>query len=211
MKPEQALGFETPADKKLTIRTGDWDAMKLHAHNSKIKWETVEREAKLLLDGCRHLEGCPGAKSEAVACLGLGEMKKAFALITVNAEETEKDTDGVPPADDAYDQKRSFFATLFAAVRQLFTSRPALPPPTITFVSTTPELGCPDREKRISILVILNCAREFTSIDVRPPADGRYFAPSREHFSKVVAELGAAQIERDELRTKLGVSTKEVS
>jgi hypothetical protein len=219
MKPEQALGFETPADKKLTIRTGDWDAMKLHAFNSKVKWEAVEREARLLLEGCRHLDGCPATHNESVACLGLGEMQKAFAQITVNAEEeTEETDDDAPPADDlsgVFDQekKRPFLATIFGAIRRLFApKKPALPPPTISFVhQAAPELGCPDREKRISILVILNCAREFAAIDVRKPADGRYFAPSREHFSKMVAELGAAQIEIDELRAKLGVSTKEVS
>jgi len=70
-------------------------------------------------------------------------------------------------------------------------------------------VGCPDRELRLSALVILNAARQFESVDARRPAESPYFAPSREYFSKVLAELGAVQIENDELRAKLAVTTKE--
>lgn len=177
--PKKLLGEETDSDKKVSVRLGDWNAMKLHAYNSKTKWETVALEAERLLEGCAHLDGCPAADNEAVACLGLREMKRAFAQIGVNATEE----DGVVPA--------------------------VLP--AVGFAPQAAELGCPDREKRISILVILNCAREFAAIDARRPAEGRYFAPSREYFSKMIAELGATQIEVDELRAKLSVPTKEVS
>src|SRR5262249_28148882 len=51
---------------------------------------------------------------------------------------------------------------------------------------------CPDRELRMSGLVILNAARQFAPIEARKPADGPYFAPTREYFSAVMAELAAA-------------------
>lgn len=63
--------------------------------------------------------------------------------------------------------------------------------------------GCPDRELRMSALVILNTARMFASVDARRPADGPYFAPSREYFSEVFSELGAAQVELELLRAVL--------
>lgn len=53
---------------------------------------------------------------------------------------------------------------------------------------------CPDRELRLSALVILSTARQFGPLDAIR-AEGPYFAPSREHFSEVVAELGACQAE----------------
>jgi hypothetical protein len=58
---------------------------------------------------------------------------------------------------------------------------------------------CPDREVRMSALVILNAARQFAPLDARRQ-DGPYYAPSREHFSEVIAELGACQAELESLR-----------
>jgi hypothetical protein len=61
---------------------------------------------------------------------------------------------------------------------------------------------CPDREARLSALVILTAARQFTTIDARRPAEAPYFAPSREFFSEVLAELAASQAELEALRGK---------
>lgn len=60
--------------------------------------------------------------------------------------------------------------------------------------------GCPDREQRMSALVILNAVRMFGPINARRPADEPYYAPSREYFSEVLGELGAAQAELEVLR-----------
>ena len=59
--------------------------------------------------------------------------------------------------------------------------------------------GCPDREKRMSALVILNAARQLAPADARKPAQP-YFAPSREYYSEVMAALGVSQIENEMLR-----------
>lgn len=59
---------------------------------------------------------------------------------------------------------------------------------------------CPDRELRMSALVILNAARQFAPVSARKPADAPYFAPSREYFSEVMAELVAAKAELEVLR-----------
>ena len=67
-------------------------------------------------------------------------------------------------------------------------------------IETEPCLSsCPDREARMSALVVLNAARMFAPIEARRPADQPYFAPSREYFSEVMAELATTQIERDVL------------
>jgi hypothetical protein len=60
---------------------------------------------------------------------------------------------------------------------------------------------CPDRERRLSVLVILAAAKQLAPIDARIPAN-RYIAPSREHFSAVIAELAACQAELDALRAQ---------
>jgi len=57
---------------------------------------------------------------------------------------------------------------------------------------------CPDRELRMSALVILNAARQFAPLEAIQ-ANGPYFAPSREHFSEVISELGACQVELEAL------------
>src|SRR5271157_6549967 len=54
---------------------------------------------------------------------------------------------------------------------------------------------CPDRELRMSALVILNAARQFAPIDARKASEGPYYAPSREHFAEVMAELSACQVD----------------
>ena len=62
--------------------------------------------------------------------------------------------------------------------------------------------GCPDREQRMSALVILSAARQLAPADARKPAQP-YFAPSREYYSEVMAALGASQIENEMLRALL--------
>jgi hypothetical protein len=65
--------------------------------------------------------------------------------------------------------------------------------------------GCVDRELRMSALVIANAGRQFAPVAARKPAaDGRFFAPSREYFSEVLASLVAAEAELEALRAKLG-------
>jgi hypothetical protein len=71
------------------------------------------------------------------------------------------------------------------------------------------ERGCPDRELRMSALVILNAGRQFAPVDARRPADAPYFAPSREYFSEVMASLVSAQTELEALRAKLGTPPPE--
>ena len=59
---------------------------------------------------------------------------------------------------------------------------------------------CPDREVRMSALVVLNAARQFAPPSASKLADQPYISPSREYFSGVVAELGACQAELEVLR-----------
>ena len=59
---------------------------------------------------------------------------------------------------------------------------------------------CPDRELRMSALVILNAARQFAPANVHKPANAPYFAPSREYFSEVISELEVARAELEVLR-----------
>lgn len=83
------------------------------------------------------------------------------------------------------------------------------PGPTITFNeeggSSAQVLGpaCADRELRMSALVILNAARQLAPVIARRPADAAYYAPSREYFSEVLAELTATQTENAVLREAL--------
>lgn len=70
---------------------------------------------------------------------------------------------------------------------------PGCPGSTDETVACLPD--CPDRELRMSALVILNAARQFGPLDARRQAEGPYFAPSRELYSETLAELGACQIE----------------
>lgn len=70
--------------------------------------------------------------------------------------------------------------------------------------------GCLDRERRMSALVILNAARMFAPIDARQIASEPYVAPSRERYSEVVAELGAAQAERELLHQVLRDSGRDL-
>ncbi|KKM61807.1 hypothetical protein LCGC14_1528050 [marine sediment metagenome] len=62
--------------------------------------------------------------------------------------------------------------------------------------------GCPDREQRMSALVILNAARQLAPADARKPAQP-FFAPSREYYSEVMAALGTSQIENEMMRELL--------
>lgn len=59
---------------------------------------------------------------------------------------------------------------------------------------------CPDREIRMSALVILNAARQFAPIHAIRPADQPYYAPTREYFSEVYGLMLAGQTELASLR-----------
>lgn len=61
--------------------------------------------------------------------------------------------------------------------------------------------SCPDREQRMSALVVLNAGRTLAPIDARKPEE-QYFAPSREYFSEIIAELAAAQAELEAWRAR---------
>ena len=61
---------------------------------------------------------------------------------------------------------------------------------------------CPDRETRLSALVILTAGRQFAPVDARRLADAPYFAPTREWFSDVIAALVAAQAELEVLHAQ---------
>jgi len=68
-------------------------------------------------------------------------------------------------------------------------------------VETEPCLAdCPDREIRMSALVVLNAARQFAPPVAAKIANQPYMAPSREYFSEIVAELAACQAELAALR-----------
>jgi hypothetical protein len=68
-------------------------------------------------------------------------------------------------------------------------------------VETEPCLAdCPDREFRMSALVILNAARQFAPIVASKLAEQPYMMPSREYVSALVAELAACQAELETLR-----------
>ena len=60
--------------------------------------------------------------------------------------------------------------------------------------------SCPDREIRMSALVVLNAARQFAPPSASKLANQPYTAPSREFFADVVAELAACQAELETLR-----------
>lgn len=63
--------------------------------------------------------------------------------------------------------------------------------------------GCPDREQRMSALVVLNAARAFAPVNAVRPANEPYMAPSREYYSEILAELVTAHAEIDALREEL--------
>lgn len=132
MEPSRLMGFETDADKRVALSVRFWDAMKLALWRSQVAWDAVVPQAKLILEKCEHVPGCPGVEVETEPC--------------------------------------------------------------------GPD--CPDREQRLSALVVLNAGRQFAPVDARRIADGPYFAPSREWFSEVIATLVAAQAELDALHAQ---------
>lgn len=68
-------------------------------------------------------------------------------------------------------------------------------------IETDPCLSdCPDREIRLSALVVLNAARQFAPINASKVTQQSYTAPSREYFSAIVADLAACQAELEVLR-----------
>lgn len=73
-------------------------------------------------------------------------------------------------------------------------------PPRFNENGDTTDPGCLDRELRMSALVVLNAAKQFAPIDARRMANEPYYAPSREYFSEMVADLAAAQIELEAYR-----------
>jgi hypothetical protein len=62
---------------------------------------------------------------------------------------------------------------------------------------------CPDREVRMSALVILNAARTCSPATAVKPAEGSYFAPSREYFSEVLVDLETTKLENVALKEVL--------
>lgn len=182
------MGFVTDGDQKVSVTVRDWEALRRAVWRSSIAWEIVEKESCEILDRCKHIEGCPGLDSETEACI--------------------QDQYGRPQTSQG--RLRAFLLVCWAVLVALFVKRPTPPVPQV-IVSH----GCPDREIRMSALVVLSAARQHAPTDVSKPADGPYFAPSREYFSEVLSSLHAAQVEnkrlQDELRPPQNVTIKELS
>jgi len=68
--------------------------------------------------------------------------------------------------------------------------------------------ACPDREIRMSLLVILNAARQFAPVEARRLVNTTYFAPSRELYSEVLSAWAADQEELEGLRLRHTASGK---
>lgn len=183
MDPRKMMGFETPGDRKVPVSVRDWDAMRRALWRSAIAWETVANSAMDLIEGCTHTEGCPGLQSETEPCL----------------------VDRY--AEPAAIQVRPSPVRVFAAWLRRLGRR--APKASATHVLVT--RGCPDREVRMSALVILTAARQSAPVDAPKPSDEPYFAPSREYFSEVLSSLAVAQIEIERLREDLRRATEPAS
>lgn len=62
---------------------------------------------------------------------------------------------------------------------------------------------CPDREVRMSALVVLNAVRTGLPKDANKPAEGTYFAPSRELYSEMLVDWETTKMENVALREAL--------
>lgn len=185
-KPRTMMGMEAPGDQIVPIKAREWQGMKLAAWRAKVALEIIERAAAESLPKCRHVDGCPGATDSTAPCV-----KDAYETVA------DIETEPQPPFDP----------TLGADYRDLRTSFGVK---SARLISS----GCPDRELRMSLLVILNAARSFAPINARRPAGEPYFAPSREYFSEVMAELGALQLTADAMSAALlaaGIAPPEPS
>ena len=73
--------------------------------------------------------------------------------------------------------------------------------------------SCPDRQTRLSALVIYANAREFTKVEAQKPTSiegGGYIPPTREFFDLVLSDLAAAETELAEMK-KAGFALPIVS
>jgi len=175
MDPRKMMGFESPGDRKVPVSVRDWDAMRRAIWRSACAWETVANMAMDIVESCAHTEGCPGITSETEPCL-VDKYEEPPTAIQVRPSPV-----------------RAFIGWLRRFGRR-GTSVP-------THVLVT--RGCPDREMRMSALVILTAARQSAPVNAPKPTDEPYFAPSREYFSEVLSSLAAAQIEIERLREEL--------
>jgi hypothetical protein len=60
---------------------------------------------------------------------------------------------------------------------------------------------CPDRENRMDALVILNNFRTYAPANARNIASQPFFAPTRELYSELIAELLSTQAELEALKS----------
>lgn len=188
MDPAKMMGFETPGDRRIPVTVRDWDAMKRAVWRNAKALESIANNAADILDRCEHAEGCPGSESDTEPCLlDRYATDEAMAVIT---------------------RPRSRVAAWLSRMgRKLGLVRAVTP--TTTPAAKLISRGCPDREMRMSALVILTAVRQAAPANVVPcPPDQPYFAPTREYFSEVISSLGAAQIEIDELRKALQAATE---
>jgi hypothetical protein len=133
--PNKLMGFDSPADKKVPIRIGDWNAMKLALWRSKHGWEIVMREATGILARCVHVPGCPGREIESEPCHAQCPDREArmSALVTLNAARMFSPVDVRKVAEPYFAPSREYFSevlsSLAVAQAELETLRAPIPPP----------------------------------------------------------------------------------
>lgn len=113
------LGLETDGDKRVTISVRHWDALRLALWRSQFAWEAVLPQARQLLDGCGHAEGCPGIESDTEPC-GLDcadRERRLSALVIIAAAKQFAPVDARRPSDGPYiAPSRERFCEIMAAL-----------------------------------------------------------------------------------------------
>lgn len=194
MQAQKMMGYDIPGDEKVSVTVRDWNSMKLAMWRSTVAWSIAMRQAQEILEQCKHADGCPGEKDEAAPCLSLRPSTRPRGWLDfwfMCAFLCSVAMRLVP----IFWVRRRLIAARDRAESRSQRARTVM-------IGTT----CPDRELRMSALVILNAGRQCSPAHTHKP-DAPYFAPSREYFSEVLASLAAAQAENEAWRSKFGVES----
>ena len=117
MNPDKLMGRESPADQKVSMRVGDWNAMKLALWRSRVALEIAAKEAEEIVARCTHAKGCPGVESETETCLPIcGDREiRMSALVVLNAARQLAPVDARPlAAQPYYAPSREYFSEVIA-------------------------------------------------------------------------------------------------
>ena len=145
--PRQMMGFEPPADRKISISVRDLNALKLAAWRSRVAFDIIAKQSADIVARCEHAAGCPGIALETEPCApdcrdreirmsALVALNAARRFAPVNANSVQSQEQYFAPSREYYSEILATLAAAQCELEAFYAEGRSVEPSAATVLST---------------------------------------------------------------------------